>query len=116
MRDWLADRLVSAVLGALFGALIGAAVAWIATYGGHHAPRIVAEAPADFPACIRTGALVFGGAGLLLGNRAGDLVGQALGALMGGERPPVGPPMPRWLVLVVIICTAVAVGYFARPR
>ena len=115
MRDWLGERLVSGLLGALFGAVIGIALAWVATFGGHGAHPMPAAQPADFRVFARTGALVFGLAGLLFGGRAGGLVGSVLGALLRNDRPSE-LEVPRWLVVVVTICTAAVVWVRAWPH
>jgi hypothetical protein len=115
LRDRLRERLVSGLLGALFGAAIGVALARVATFGGHGAPPTPAAQPADFRGFARTGALVFGLAGLLLGGRAGGLVGSVPGAMLRSERPSE-LAVPRWLLVVVTICTAAVVRVRAWPH
>ena len=111
MRDRLGERVVSGLLGALFGA----ALAWFATFGGHGVHPMPAAQPADFRVFARTGALVFGVAGLLFGGRAGGLVGSVPGAMLRNECSSE-LEAPRWLVVVVIICTAAVVRVRAWPH
>ena len=104
------DRVIYAGLSAAFGALIGAACWWL--YGLAHS--IQYDGPGIDPAVlhwVKPFALAFGAIGLVLGEKAGDIVGHVAGAIFNFEADRDQAHMPHWIGLLVVSGLAVLLWF-----
>lgn len=111
-RDWIKDRLITAVVAAFFGALVGLAAAWIISAPGKRDHTFMRSI--DVLEWMQNGALFFGFMGLAFGASTGTFVGWVIKTLFETQHKTFtyNGWIPNW---VIVLLVAGFVAYLLWP-